>query len=296
MKRTLILSLFFLIIGGNILLAAEIPKKKLIDNYIAVFDLETQDVDNKISRPLTESIRRELVISGQYEVIDRGNMNKILGEQAFQMTGCVAEECVVEAGQLLGVGKIITGSVSIVGKTHYLSLSLINVQTGKIENISENTCKCEVDDLIDSSKTLVRNLLSGTISEPIINDRLSNGGNFNTTNPLLVLNLEVDGCWGCGSLESYTIKLDDKQYYAETAANKNLSSKIFEGNIQSGKHILDISVHYGGKCGGFSRTTSTYQKEFILNKDTVLTIKDNIHCSSTLGLGAPSHKFTLQGL
>lgn len=124
---------------------------KLMDNYIAVFDIETEGVDKKISRPLTESIRRELVMSGRYKVIDRGNMNKILGEQKLQFSGCVAGQCIVEAGQLLGVGKIITGSVNIVGKTYYLTLSLINVESGKIENVSEDECKCEVDDLIKST-------------------------------------------------------------------------------------------------------------------------------------------------
>lgn len=131
---------------------------KLMDNYIAVFDVETEGVDKKISKPLTESIRHELVMSGKWEVIDRGNMNKILGEQKFQFSGCVQGQCIVEAGQLLGVGKIVTGSVSIVGKTYYLTLSLINVETGKIENVSEDKCKCELDDLIDSTKRLVKRL------------------------------------------------------------------------------------------------------------------------------------------
>ncbi len=140
--------------------AAEKPQKiKRVDTMIAVFDLETHDVDKKISRPLTESIRRELVMSGRWEVIDRGNMDKILKEQKLQLSGCVSGQCVVEAGQLLGVGKIVTGSVSIVGKTYYLTLSLINVETGKIENVSEDECRCEVDDLIKSTKRLVKKLL-----------------------------------------------------------------------------------------------------------------------------------------
>ncbi|MCE5194270.1 MAG: SUMF1/EgtB/PvdO family nonheme iron enzyme [Nitrospiraceae bacterium] len=140
------------------------PNQKLMDNYIAVFDVETEGVDKKISRPLTESIRRELVMSGKYEVIDRGNMNKILGEQKLQLSGCVSGQCIVEAGQILGVGKIITGSVSIVGKTFYLTLSLINVETGKIENVSEDECKCEVDDLIKSTKRLVKRLLGEQVT------------------------------------------------------------------------------------------------------------------------------------
>ena len=145
----------------------EKPKAvKRIDTMIAVFDLEiTEGVTKGISRPLSESIRREIVMSGRYEVIDRGNMNKILGEQKFQLSGCASGECIVEAGQLLGVGKIVTGSIGLVGKTYYLSLSVINVETGKIENVSEDKCECRLDDLIDSSKRLVKKLLGAQIAE-----------------------------------------------------------------------------------------------------------------------------------
>ncbi len=148
--------------------AEETPKKiKRIDSYIAVFDLETTGkVDKDVIRPLTESIRREIVKSGKYEVIDRGNMDKILGEQKFQLSGCVSGQCIVEVGQLLGVGKIITGSVSMVGKTYYFSLQLVNVETGKIEDQSEDECKCEIDDLIKSSKRLVKRLLGEQVATP----------------------------------------------------------------------------------------------------------------------------------
>jgi hypothetical protein len=163
----IVLAGLFVLIFAFISIAAEKqkPKQKLMDNYIAVFDVETVDVDKKLSRPLTESIRRELVMSGKYEIIDRGNMNKILSEQKFQMSGCVSGQCVVEAGQLLGAGKIIAGSLSLVGKTYYLTLSLISVESGKIENVSEDKCKCEVDELLDSSKRLVKKLLGESVPE-----------------------------------------------------------------------------------------------------------------------------------
>jgi TolB-like protein len=103
--------------------------------------------------------------SDKYEVIDRGNMNKILGEQKFQMSGCVAQECKVEAGQILGVGKIVNGSVGLVGKTYYLTLQLIDVKTGKVELSAEDKCKCEVDELLDSTKRLAKKILGEKIEE-----------------------------------------------------------------------------------------------------------------------------------
>lgn len=163
-----IIAFSFVLMFAGVLFAAEKqkPKMKIMDNYIAVFDLETKGkVDKDVSYPLSESIRQELVKSGKYEVIDRGNMNKILGEQKFQLSGCVAGQCIVEVGQLLGVGKIIVGSISLLGQTYYSSLSVINVETGKIEEVSEDDCKCAVDDLIKSSKRLVKKLLGEKVTE-----------------------------------------------------------------------------------------------------------------------------------
>jgi actin-related protein len=93
-------------------------------------------------------------------------MNKILKEQKFQMTGCVAQECKVEAGQILGVGKIVSGSVGIVGKTYYLTLLLIDVKTGKVELSAEDECRCEIDELLGSTKRLAKKLLGESIEQP----------------------------------------------------------------------------------------------------------------------------------
>ncbi|MBU1713483.1 MAG: penicillin-binding protein activator LpoB, partial [Proteobacteria bacterium] len=171
MKRVIkafyiLLSVIFVMPGALASDKTNKPVIKTVDNYIAVFDFEVTTGDKGISRPLTESVRREIVLSGQYDVIDRGNMNKILGEQKFQLSGCVAQECIVDAGQLLGVGKIISGTVSIVGKTYYLTLSLISVKTGKIENIAEDTCRCEVDELLGSTKRLAKKLLGEQVEQP----------------------------------------------------------------------------------------------------------------------------------
>ena len=166
-KALFVLLIMILTVSGSF--AAEKnnkPEIMTVDNYIAVFDFEVTTGDKGIARPLTESVRREIVLSGKYKVIDRGNMEKILGEQKLQMSGCVSGECIVEAGQLLGVGKLISGTVSMVGKTYYLTLSLISVKTGEIENVAEDTCKCEVDELIGSTKRLAKKLLGEKDEQP----------------------------------------------------------------------------------------------------------------------------------
>jgi len=147
--------------------SAEKPAKIVrAADHLAVFDLEiTGQVDRAITRPLSENIRSEVIRSGKYKVMERSQMDKVLKEQAFQMTGCVAKECMVEAGQLLGVGKIIIGSLGLVGRTYHLSLSQVNVETGETEQMAVETCKCEVDELIESSGRAARRLMGEAVPE-----------------------------------------------------------------------------------------------------------------------------------
>ncbi len=166
----LLFALLFVILTISGSFAAEKnnkPQIQTVDNYIAIFDFEVKTGDKSISDPLTDSVIHQLSQSDKYEIIDRGNMNKILKEQKFQMSGCVAQECKVEAGQILGVGKIVTGSVGIVGKTYYLTLQLIDVQTGKIEFSVDDICKCEVDELLGSTKRLSKKLLGEKVEERV---------------------------------------------------------------------------------------------------------------------------------
>lgn len=164
MKKAIksLFTFFLIFLAAVVSFAAEKknkPEVKTVDNYVAIFDFEDRTGEKDISRSLADKVIHEFSRSNKYEVIDRGNMNKILGEQKFQMSGCVAQECKIEAGQILGVGKIVNGSVGIVGKTYYLTLQLIDVKTGKVEFSAEDECKCEVDELLGSTRKLAKKLL-----------------------------------------------------------------------------------------------------------------------------------------
>ena len=149
-------------------LPAEKPDKLTrVADYLAVFDLEVVgSIDPTLARPLTESIRGEVIRSGKFRVMERGQMDKILQEQAFQMTGCVTKECMVEAGQLLGVGKIVIGTLGLVGRTYHLSLSQVNVETGETERMAIQTCRCEPDELIGTAVAAARQLLGDLTAAP----------------------------------------------------------------------------------------------------------------------------------
>ncbi|MFA5072526.1 MAG: SUMF1/EgtB/PvdO family nonheme iron enzyme [Nitrospirota bacterium] len=159
------ISVFLLLIMITPLWAAQKPvlsskQPKDISSYIAIFDFDVAGkLDKDISRPLSDSVRNVLVRSGKFKVMDRANMDRILKEQAFQMTGSVQKDRVVEAGQFLGVGRIVVGSIGIVGRTYFISLSMVNIQSGETEQVEEETCKCELDELIESTRRVANKLL-----------------------------------------------------------------------------------------------------------------------------------------
>ena len=79
-------------------------------------------------------------------------MNDILKEQGFQQTGCTNTECAVEAGKLIGVGKIVIGSIFKVEKLYSLDIRMVDVGTGKIENsVAEDCDSCNLSDIMKIS-------------------------------------------------------------------------------------------------------------------------------------------------
>jgi len=130
-------------------------------NTIAVLDFEGLGITEVENKALTNRLRMELVQSGTFQVVERGKMDEILKEQGFQLSGCTSEECVVEAGQLLGVEKMLAGSISFVGKTYSIEMRLIDIESGKIEMSDAYDMNCEIDQLLTVGMKNALNILLG---------------------------------------------------------------------------------------------------------------------------------------
>lgn len=143
---------------GVITFAEQQPEKRVM-NYLAVMDLKCGDgVQKSIGPLLTDIIIEELVKSKKYTIIDRANRDKILSEVGFQMTGCADETCTVEAGRLLGVGKLVVGSIDKIDETYVIRLQLINVETAAVEQASSKSCKCDIEGLMQTVRNAVSTL------------------------------------------------------------------------------------------------------------------------------------------
>lgn len=72
------------------------------------------------------------VNSKKYTVVDRSDIDKVLAEQNFQMTGYVADDAYVSIGKFIGASIVVTGSVSGSKSQKRLVIKAIDVLTSEI--------------------------------------------------------------------------------------------------------------------------------------------------------------------
>ncbi len=135
---------------------------------LAILDLEGRGVSAVEAASLTDRLRSELVRTGKITVVERGQMEQILTEQDFQLTGCTSDECAVEVGQLLGVTHMVAGSIGQVGSTFTIDLRTVDVQTGRIVHSIIRDYRGEIDGLLTEMALVAEELATaGAAQEPL---------------------------------------------------------------------------------------------------------------------------------
>ena len=137
--KTLILLLSVLILllpfHSDILSAQEIEKIR-----VAVFDFDGKGITQDEATTLTERFRSVLIETDKFVMVERQKVNLILEELGLQMTGVVSEQSLSEAGAMLGVQRIVTGSIGKIEDTYTVDIRVVDVQSAKLMgSISRNT-------------------------------------------------------------------------------------------------------------------------------------------------------------
>jgi len=159
--------LFFILFCSVQALIAQPDKKK----NIAVIDLDSRGGLSKSEvGTLTDRLRSMLVRTNAFNVVDRGLMEDILTEQGFQMSGCTSTDCAVEAGKILGVEEMLSGTIGRLGKLYTVDIILIEVGTSQIIKSLTRDYRGEVEGLIELMKSLADELagLGSTTSQPVV--------------------------------------------------------------------------------------------------------------------------------
>ena len=123
--------------------------KEVVDKInLAILDLDAVSISTEESVVLTNRLRSEVFSTNRFVLVERNEMNEILKEQGFQLTGCTSSECLVEAGQLLNVNQMIGGSIGKIGNTYTIEIRLIDISTGKILAMAAEDIQGRIDDVL----------------------------------------------------------------------------------------------------------------------------------------------------
>jgi uncharacterized protein (TIGR02145 family) len=119
-------------------------KRKLL--VVAVMPLSAQGEEESSAKILTEALADEILRLRKTRVMERSQMETILKEQGFQQSGaCDKTDCAVEVGRILGIDRMVVGSIGKLGTTHTLSLRALDVATGEVVASTRKSFKGEID-------------------------------------------------------------------------------------------------------------------------------------------------------
>lgn len=143
---------------------AQTPRKKPL-TAVLEFTIGA-GVTKQEAQTLNSKFQSSVIKTQKFEVLERGKMEEILKAQDFMMSdNCNSNECAVQVGQLLASEKIIIGDIGKVGKTYSVSVSLVDVTTGKREKTEDEQFTGELDGLFIVLDRLAQKI-AGTYIDP----------------------------------------------------------------------------------------------------------------------------------
>lgn len=119
------------------LLAAIIVMPVFADSKlrVAVFDPTSSGtaIDEGTKVAIREIISSTIVNAGNYDIVERSLLEKVMQEQSFSNSGAVDDNDATEIGKLAGANKVVLSVVTLTGGRNMLSVKMIDVKTASVE-------------------------------------------------------------------------------------------------------------------------------------------------------------------
>jgi TolB-like protein len=139
---------------------------------VAVINFEALGLSQVEAAALTDRFRSELFKTGKFTVLERDKMDEILVEQGLQQSGCTSSECLVEMGKLLNVHQIFAGSVSQFGNLFSVTVRLVDIQTGKIQDSNSQDFNSGKEKLLTEGMRAVALYFAG-VKNPVVSPQVA---------------------------------------------------------------------------------------------------------------------------
>jgi hypothetical protein len=99
---------------------------------IALVDFDTRGYDFRQSQAV-QFVINELIRLGQYEVMDKYEVEYVAKRDSLNAIGCFSKICLSDFGKHLGIEKMFSGSIQLLGDKVNITLRLLDVKTKTFE-------------------------------------------------------------------------------------------------------------------------------------------------------------------
>jgi TolB-like protein len=158
-----------LMLMSTTLIFAQQPKMAVVS-----FDVTNTSINTK---ELTEILRIEVSKHNKYEIIDRYEIQEILNKEQITTETCLSKSCLLQAGKILNVDYLLSGSADKLGESLYLRIRLLNLKAGSIEKEAVREFLF-IPEKINTMVSLCVNDIVGVENDKVIESSLSNKDSY----------------------------------------------------------------------------------------------------------------------
>ena len=169
MKKLFLNSMFlfsFMFMGATVSNAQESAKPS-----IAVIDFDSR-AHAMNQQQVIQFISNELIRVGQYEVMDKYDLEYYAKKDTIKLAGCFAKACLQEVGKKLKVKKLITGSIAELGTSLAVTFRVLDVEKGVFEKMPDKNFNLTVSDVDGGSLASLINEKEKELMQSDIEDEL----------------------------------------------------------------------------------------------------------------------------
>ncbi|MEN9354487.1 MAG: hypothetical protein RL318_1812 [Fibrobacterota bacterium] len=131
------------------------PRKQDRD-VVAINDFVGKGVTQSEADLITEEVRSQLMRNKKISVMERSMMDQILKEQGFQQSGaCDASDCQVQVGRLLGVNRLVVGSIGHIGRIYMINAKIVDISTGEVLQSVTETYEGAIEDVLQVTAPVI---------------------------------------------------------------------------------------------------------------------------------------------
>lgn len=183
----------------------------------------TGESDIRLADSITENLITAIINNGNYEVIERSQLNKIFEELRFTSGDEFDDNEVVEIGKLAKAKLALIGSVTKLGKTTSVNARIIEVETGK--SLTGKNISVESEgELTEAIVQLANDILSNQTTVKFESYKSKQYKKYNTLALSFVISGSISlaigiGLTAMGGYGAYCYNIDYRKYSSPTASS-----------------------------------------------------------------------------